>query len=62
MNLSLAYKYMQLSNNEHLKAAAVLVILEATGEFIKMIPLATEVWECVHACGRGSQEEEQAEA
>lgn len=35
----------KLPHNEHLKASSVLVILEATSEFIKKLPLATEVWE-----------------
>lgn len=38
-------------HNEQLKAGSALEMLGATGEFIKMLPLATEVWVCVRAYG-----------
>lgn len=41
---------MHKPRNEHLKASSVLVILGATGEFIKKLPLATEDWQCVCLC------------
>lgn len=37
-------------HNEHLKAGSVLVILGATGEFIKRLPKAIQVWVCVQVC------------
>lgn len=54
---------MHKPRNEHLKASSVLVILGATGEFIKKLPLLQRTDSvCVCVCGPASPEKEHEEA